>query len=118
MLNRLNTYIGTSDATFRLNEVVPGDHPVREVAAVLDLSWVHSELAPYYSRLGRPSIDPVLNAVLGGRNLMTLISVMRTKMASTAACVIANGGSVCVGANAVRAATFTKLCTTKTKTLR
>ena len=36
------------------------DHPVREVAAVLDLSWVHSELAPYYSRLGRPSIDPVL----------------------------------------------------------
>ena len=36
------------------------DHPVREVAAVLDLSWVHSELAPYYPRLGRPSIDPVL----------------------------------------------------------
>ena len=35
-------------------------HPVREVAAVLDLSWVHSELAPYYPRLGRPSIDPVL----------------------------------------------------------
>jgi transposase len=27
---------------------------------VLDLSWVHAELAPYYSRLGRPSIDPAL----------------------------------------------------------
>jgi transposase len=27
---------------------------------VLDLSWVHAELAPYYSPLGRPSIDPVL----------------------------------------------------------
>jgi hypothetical protein len=39
---------------------VSDDHPVREIAAVLDLSWVHSELAPYYSRLGRPSIDPVL----------------------------------------------------------
>ena len=39
---------------------MPDDHPVREVAAVLDLSWVHSELAPYYPRLGRPSIDPVL----------------------------------------------------------
>jgi transposase len=39
---------------------VPDDHPVREIAAVLDLSWVHSELAPYYSQLGRPSIDPVL----------------------------------------------------------
>ena len=46
--------------SFRLDEAVPQDHPVREVAAVLDLSWVHSELAPYYPRLGRPSIDPVL----------------------------------------------------------
>ncbi len=27
---------------------------------MLDLSWVHAELAPYYSPLGRPSIDPVL----------------------------------------------------------
>ena len=33
---------------------------MREIAAVLDLSWVHSELEPYYSPLGRPSIDPVL----------------------------------------------------------
>jgi transposase len=28
--------------------------------AVLDLSWVHVELAPYYPKNGRPSIDPVL----------------------------------------------------------
>src|ERR1700680_4214501 len=46
--------------SFRLDEAVPDDHPVREIAAVLDLSWVHSELAPYYPRLGRPSIDPLL----------------------------------------------------------
>ena len=45
---------------FQLDEVVPDDHLVRGIAAVLDLSWVHSELAPYYSPLGRPSIDPVL----------------------------------------------------------
>jgi Transposase domain (DUF772) len=32
----------------------------REIAAVLDLSWVHAELASYYPQLGRPSIDPVL----------------------------------------------------------
>ena len=31
-----------------------------EIAAVLDLSWVHTELAPHYSHLGRPSIDRVL----------------------------------------------------------
>src|SRR5215475_3667954 len=55
---------------------------------------------------------------LGGRNLMTAIRVIRMKMASTAPCVTAKGGSVCVGANALRAETFTKLCTTKTKTLR
>ena len=28
--------------------------------ALLDLSWVHGELAPYYPKIGRPSIDPVL----------------------------------------------------------
>jgi hypothetical protein len=28
--------------------------------AVLDLSWVHNELTPYYSHTGRPSIDSVL----------------------------------------------------------
>src|SRR5436189_5042055 len=46
--------------SFRLDEAVSDDHPVREIAAVLDLNWVHSELAPYYPKLGRPSIDPVL----------------------------------------------------------
>ena len=45
---------------FHLDEVVPDDHLVRKVDAVLDLSWVHAELAPHYSRIGRPSIDPVL----------------------------------------------------------
>ena len=34
---------------FRLDEVVPGDHLVREIAAVLDLTWVRAELASYSS---------------------------------------------------------------------
>jgi transposase len=46
--------------SFCLEEAVPDDHLVRAIAAVLDLSWVHDELEPYYSRLGRPSIDPAL----------------------------------------------------------
>jgi hypothetical protein len=46
--------------SFRLDEAVPHDHPVRKIAAVLDLSWVHSELAPFYPKMGRPSIDPEL----------------------------------------------------------
>ena len=43
-----------------LDEVVPDDHLVRQIAGFLDLSWVYAELAPYYSEIGRPSIDPVL----------------------------------------------------------
>jgi transposase len=46
--------------SFRLDEAVPDDHGVRGIAGVLDLSWVHGELAPYYPKIGRPSIDPVL----------------------------------------------------------
>jgi len=46
--------------SFCLREVVSEDHRVREIAAVLDLSWVHAETAPYYAKIGRPSIDPVL----------------------------------------------------------
>ena len=46
--------------TFNIDEVVPGDHLVRQIDAMLDLGWVHNELAPYYSHTGRPSIDPAL----------------------------------------------------------
>jgi transposase len=45
---------------FHLDDVVPDDHLVRDISAILDLSWVHAELAPYYPKIGRPSIDPVL----------------------------------------------------------
>lgn len=46
--------------SFNLEEAVPEDHLVREIAAVLDLNWVYEALAPHYSTMGRPSIDPVL----------------------------------------------------------
>jgi transposase len=46
--------------SFDLDRVVPPDHLVRQIDGILDLSWVHKELAPYYSHTGRPSIDPVL----------------------------------------------------------
>jgi transposase len=45
---------------FDLDKVAQPDHLVRQNDAVLDLSWVHKELSPYYSHTGRPSIDPVL----------------------------------------------------------
>jgi transposase len=46
--------------SFDLDKVVPADHLVRRIGGVLDLGWVHKELAPYYSHTGCPSIDPVL----------------------------------------------------------
>lgn len=46
--------------SFDLDKVVPPDHLVRQIDGILDLTWVHRELAPYYSHTGRPSIDPVL----------------------------------------------------------
>ena len=60
MMGRQNDDQGHFFYDFRLDEAVPDDHPVRKIAAVLDLSWVYGELAPYYPTLGRPSIDPVL----------------------------------------------------------
>ena len=60
MMGRLDRDQGQLFYSFSLDDAVPDDHPVREIAAVLDLSWVHAELAPYYPELGRPSIDPVL----------------------------------------------------------
>src|SRR6476646_9609914 len=45
---------------FHLDEVVPADHVVRRIDAVLDVGWIHQELAPFYSNTGRPSIDPEL----------------------------------------------------------
>jgi len=39
--------------SFCLEEVVPDDHQVRAIAAVLDLSWVYGELSPH-----RPIPEP------------------------------------------------------------
>jgi transposase len=60
MMGRLSNDQGRFFYSFRLDEAVPADHPVRGIAAVLDLSWVYSELEPFYPKIGRPSIDPAL----------------------------------------------------------
>jgi len=45
---------------FCLDEVVPPDHLLRKLDAVLDLSWLRGELASFYSHTGCPSVDPEL----------------------------------------------------------
>jgi transposase len=60
MLGRQASGQGQFFYSFDLDRVVPPDHLVRQIDGLLDLSWVHNELAPFYSHTGRPSIDPVL----------------------------------------------------------
>jgi hypothetical protein len=60
MMGRRERGQGQFFYAFDLDKVVPPDHLVRQIDGVLDLGWVHKELAPYYSHAGRPSIDPVL----------------------------------------------------------
>ena len=45
---------------FDLEDMVPGDHLLHRIDAVLELSWLRSELAPTYSHTGCPSVDPEL----------------------------------------------------------
>lgn len=45
---------------FSFERHVPADHLLRRIDALLDLTFLRAELAPFYSSTGRPSIDPEL----------------------------------------------------------
>ena len=45
---------------FDLEDMVPGEHLLRRIDAVLDLSWLRGEMRPHYSHLGCPSVCPEL----------------------------------------------------------
>lgn len=45
---------------FRLEDHVPADHLIRGIDRFVDLSGIRRDLAPFYSAIGRPSIDPEL----------------------------------------------------------
>jgi transposase len=45
---------------FSLERHVPSDHMLRSIDRFVDLSGVRAHLEPYYSAMGRPSIDPEL----------------------------------------------------------
>ena len=52
--------LGPSDIfhTFNLDDLIPKNHMLRKLDAVLDTSWVREEVAACYSDRGRPSWDP------------------------------------------------------------
>jgi transposase len=45
---------------FSLEQHVPADHLLRSIDRFVDLSGIRKHLAPFYSAMGRPSIDPEL----------------------------------------------------------
>ena len=45
---------------FCLDDHVPGDHLLRRIDLFLDLERTREELRPFYSSIGRPSVDPEL----------------------------------------------------------
>jgi transposase len=45
---------------FSLERHIPGDHLLRSIDRFVELGQLRGELAPFYSMLGRPSIDPEL----------------------------------------------------------
>jgi transposase len=60
MMGRLKSDQGQPFYEFRLGDAVPEHHLARKIDTALDLAWLRSELAPHYSSMGRPSIDPEL----------------------------------------------------------
>ena len=46
--------------SFNLDQHIPPDHLLRGIDRFLDLSDLRQRLAPFYSEIGRPSIDPAL----------------------------------------------------------
>ena len=60
MMGRLDDQQPSLFYDFCLENHVPEDHLLRQVAAVLDLSDVRRKLTCFYSAVGRPSLDPEL----------------------------------------------------------
>ena len=59
-MGRLENGQGQFFYSFDLDEVVPPDHLVRQIARFAGSELGPQGVAPYYSHTGRPSIDPVL----------------------------------------------------------
>ncbi len=60
MMGRRQNGQGALFYSFSLDDHVPSDHLLRSIDRFVDLTEVRADLAPFYSAIGRPSIDPEL----------------------------------------------------------
>jgi len=86
---------------YRPDDLVPSDHLVRKLDAVLDLSGLRAELRPFYSHTGRPSIDPelmlrmlIVGYVFAIRSERQLCSEVQVNMAYRWFCGLSIEGTV------------------------
>lgn len=49
---------------FSLERHVPSDHMLRAIDRFVDLDGIRAHVAPFYSPIGRPSIDPATDRLL------------------------------------------------------
>ncbi|WP_346235877.1 IS1182 family transposase [Lysinibacillus telephonicus] len=71
-----------------IEELVPKDHLVRKLESAIDFSFIYPLVEPLYSKLGRPSVDPVVlikmtfvQYVFGIRSMRQTIKEIETNMA-------------------------------------
>jgi transposase len=57
---------------FSFESHLPAQHLLRRIDALLDLSFVRTELASFYSSTGRPSVDPELMIQTPGAQVQEL----------------------------------------------
>lgn len=43
-----------------IDSMIPEDHLLRQIKNCVDFDFIYEKAAPYYSRVGRKSIDPVI----------------------------------------------------------
>jgi hypothetical protein len=55
---------------FSLDEHVPADHLLRSIDRFVELSDIRRQLEPFYSAIGRPSVDPELTIGVDADGLM------------------------------------------------
>ncbi len=74
-----------NEVTFvNLEDMVPQEHLVRKIDAVMDWEWIYDKVEHLYSKeLGRPSVDPIVLVKLTMLQLIFGIDSMRQTISET-----------------------------------
>lgn len=73
---------------FTIEEIVPEDHLLRKIDKAVDFTFIYKYVEPLYSKIGRPSIDPVMlfkiafiNHLYGYNSMRRTISEIQVNLA-------------------------------------